>query len=100
MTIEPDRVGANDGELARGLGGVVAGDGYALRPIVVRKHVGEGQYRLQMLPDFHPSYDPLQYPLLLPQGTDGWYPQLVQYLGRPLELDEQLKKLTQTDFYR
>ena len=28
---------------------------------------------LQFIPDIHKSYDPLQYPLLFPDGQDGWH---------------------------
>ena len=28
---------------------------------------------LQFIPDFHRSYDPLQYPLIFPDGQDGWH---------------------------
>ena len=28
---------------------------------------------LEFIPDYHRSYDPLQYPLLFPDGRDGWH---------------------------
>ena len=28
---------------------------------------------LQFIPDTHKAYDPLQYPLILPKGQDGWH---------------------------
>ena len=28
---------------------------------------------LQFIPDYHRSYDPLQYPLIFPRGQDGWH---------------------------
>ena len=28
---------------------------------------------LQFIPDIHRSYDPLQYPLIFPDGQDGWH---------------------------
>jgi len=28
---------------------------------------------LEFIPDYHRSYDPLQYPLLFPDGQDGWH---------------------------
>ena len=31
------------------------------------------QYGLSSFPDYHRSYDPLQYPLLFPYGSDGWH---------------------------
>jgi len=38
------------------------------RDIIVRKMDGS----LQRIYETHPSYMPLQYPLLFPYGTDGW----------------------------
>lgn len=29
--------------------------------------------RLEHIPDYHRSYDPLQYPLVYPCGQDGWH---------------------------
>ncbi|EAU91301.2 hypothetical protein CC1G_13042 [Coprinopsis cinerea okayama7 len=40
--------------------------------IVLRLHHGP----LQQISDLHPSYLPLQYPLLYPQGENGWHPDL------------------------
>ena len=31
------------------------------------------RFPLRVFPDYHRSYDPLQYPLMFPDGTDGWY---------------------------
>ena len=28
---------------------------------------------IKYIPDYHRSYDPLQYPLLFPDGQDGWH---------------------------
>ena len=42
---------------------------------VVLNYRESGNYRndLKTIADFHRSYDPLQYPLIFPQGTDGWH---------------------------
>ena len=38
---------------------------------------------LEFIPDYHrSSYDPLQYPLLFPDGQDGWHPDLDHTLRR------------------
>ena len=29
--------------------------------------------QLEFIPDYHRSYDPLQYPLIFPGGQDGWH---------------------------
>ena len=31
---------------------------------------------LHRISDLHPAYTPLQYPLLFPQGENGWYPEM------------------------
>ena len=42
---------------------------------LVLNYQESGNYRndLKTIADFHRSYDPLQYPLIFPQGTDGWH---------------------------
>ncbi|XP_028107811.1 uncharacterized protein LOC114306727 [Camellia sinensis] len=50
---------------------LIVGDGSESttnRDIIVRKLDGH----LQRINETHPSYMPLQYPLLFPHGTDGW----------------------------
>ena len=45
------------------------------------------QYRdggLQHILELHRGYDPLQYPLLFPNGTDGWHVNLKLQNGRKL----------------
>ena len=39
---------------------------------------------LQHISELHRSYDPLQYPLLFPHGTDGWHVNLKLQNGRKL----------------
>ena len=39
---------------------------------------------LQHISELHRSYNPLQYPLLFPQGTDGWHINLKLHNGRKL----------------
>ena len=39
---------------------------------------------LKHISELHRSYDPLQYPLLFPHGTDGWHANLKQQDGRKL----------------
>ena len=34
----------------------------------------EDKVGLEFIPDYHRSYDPLQYPLIFPDGHDGWHP--------------------------
>ena len=46
---------------------------------------------LQHISELHRSYDPLQYPLLFPHGTDGWHVKLKLQNG---------KKLTALVYYR
>ncbi|KAG8366041.1 hypothetical protein BUALT_Bualt17G0034800 [Buddleja alternifolia] len=43
-------------------------DAIGCRDIIVRKNDGY----LKRISETHPSYTPLQYPLLFPYGTDGW----------------------------
>ena len=38
------------------------------RDIIIRKNSGQ----IQRISELHPSYDPMQYPLLFPRGEDGW----------------------------
>ena len=42
------------------------------RDIVLRLRQGP----LQRISELHPSYAPLQYPLLFPHGEPGWYPEM------------------------
>ena len=35
--------------------GVVVGDKYGLRPVVVKRVLEDGEYYFQMLPDYHPG---------------------------------------------
>ena len=42
------------------------------RDIVLRLRSGP----LHRISDLHPPYTPLQYPLLFPQGENGWYPEM------------------------
>jgi hypothetical protein len=54
---------------------ILIGDGSenaAQRDIVLRTSSGGLQY----INELHPSYMPLQYPLLFPQGEDGWHPNI------------------------
>ena len=39
---------------------------------------------LKCISELHRSYDPLQYPLLFPHGTDGWHANLKLQNGRKL----------------
>ena len=39
---------------------------------------------LQHISKLHRSYDPLQYPLLFPHGTDGWHVNLKLQNGKKL----------------
>ena len=39
---------------------------------------------LKCISELHRSYDPLQYPLLFPYGTDGWHANLKLQNGRKL----------------
>ena len=39
---------------------------------------------LQHISELHRSYDPLQYPLLFPHGTDGWHVNLKLKNGKIL----------------
>ena len=45
----------------------------AKRTIICSMRGQSGQYNLREFQDYHRSYDPLQYPLLFPYGTDGWH---------------------------
>ena len=62
------------------IAGVVVGDPYSLRPILVRKRCEDGSNHLQMIQDYHPSYDGMQYPLLLSHGNFGFHPKIQQCL--------------------
>ena len=42
-------------ETAEECAGVVVGDKYGFRPVVVKRLLGDGEYYLQVLPDFHPG---------------------------------------------
>lgn len=42
------------------------------RTIIYSMKEQTGSYNLREFQDYHYSYDPLQYPLLFPFGTDSW----------------------------
>ncbi|MGI9458930.1 MAG: hypothetical protein ACR2NF_02935 [Pirellulales bacterium] len=46
------------------------------RQVVFNYMQGDGQSGLRFIADFHKAYDPLQYPLLFPDGQDGWHDDL------------------------
>ena len=37
------------------------------------RHKQNDSEHLSFIPDYHRSYDPLQYPLIYPCGQDGWH---------------------------
>ena len=37
------------------------------------RHKENDREHLSFIPDYHRSYDPLQYPLIYPCGQDGWH---------------------------
>ena len=43
------------------------------RYVTVNYKQKEDTDELQFIPDTHKAYDPLQYPLILPKGQDGWH---------------------------
>lgn len=58
---------------------------YGQRDIIISSRSNE----LRRICELHPSYDPLQYPLLFPTGNDGWSLRL-----------KFTKKVSQLQFYR
>lgn len=46
------------------------------RDIILHRRSQSGQPRLRRINELHPSYEPLQYPLLFPHGEAGWHPDL------------------------
>ena len=48
---------------------------------------------LKFFPDYHRSYDPLQYPLIFPFGTDGWH-----FKRRSLTIDK--RRVTSQQYLR
>lgn len=72
---------------------IMFGDGHELhasnRDIVLRLHNGG----LQRISEIHPSYDPLHYVLLFPQGDDGWH------IDVPLAGSEKRERVTTMQFY-
>ena len=55
---------------------------------------GGGQYNLRTFQDYHRSYDPLQYPLFFPFGTDGWTYDKFSYVT------DDTKKVTAQQYVR
>jgi len=56
---------------ANEVAGLLVGDGtenFESRDVIIQRRDGT----LQRINETHPSYMPLQYPLLFPYGTDGW----------------------------
>ena len=43
------------------------------RYVTVNYRQKTGMNQLEFIPDYHRSYDPLQYPLIFPDGQDGWH---------------------------
>ena len=72
---------------------LMIGDGYDIEPsnrdILLHSHE-EG---LQRISELHPSYDPLHYVLLFPNGDDGWH------INIPLAMSQSRKRVSQMQFY-
>ena len=62
------------------IGVLMPNDAINNRDIVLRYRDGG----LKRISELHRSYDPLQYPLLFPDGTDGWHVDLKLRSGRKL----------------
>ncbi len=79
---------------------ILIGDGsenVARRDIVLRTSSGGLQY----INELHPSYMPLQYPLLFPRGEDGWHPNIPKSNGTfvPRANNTENGKVTQAEFF-
>ncbi|PKK57972.1 hypothetical protein RhiirC2_671064, partial [Rhizophagus irregularis] len=76
---------------------IMVGDGYEVEPsnqdIVLNLCDGT----LQRISELHPSYDPLQYVLLFPNGDDGWH--LDVPLTDNFRLNTQRDMVTPMQFY-
>ena len=80
--------------------GIVVGDKYSMRPVIVKRRAAVGEGFLQLLPDFHPAYLCLQYPLLFPHGGDGFHPYIQQHRTTPRQAWESAKFITMNDYYK
>jgi hypothetical protein len=83
---------------------IMIGDGHEIelsnRNIVLNLHDGT----LQRISELHPSYDPLQYMLLFPNGDDGWHLDIplidnVQRNTRKTVASVQRKMVSPMQFY-
>jgi hypothetical protein len=77
---------------------ILIGDGSenaAQRDIVLCTSSGGLQY----INELHPSYMPLQYPLLFPRGEDGWHPNIPKSNGTFVPENTKNEKVTQAEFF-
>jgi len=64
------------------------------RDIIIRSR----DDKLQRISEIHPSYDALQYPLILHHGTDGYNIYIQEF--DPVKKVFTKKKVSAMDFYR
>ncbi|UZO29014.1 uncharacterized protein OCT59_022511 [Rhizophagus irregularis] len=82
---------------ASNVAAIMVGDGYEVEPsnrdIVLNLRDGT----LQRISELHPSYDPLQYVLLFPNGDDGWHLDIP--LADNTRINTQRDMVTPMQFY-